>query len=605
MENEKIKKNLKSISEEPGVYLMKDSSGAIIYIGKASSLKKRVTSYFKKKDHDPKTRVLVKNIDDIEYIITDSEIEALIFESNLIKKHKPKFNIRMKDDKRYPYIAVKFDEEYPRVIYTRKISNTVNRYFGPYTDSRAAKNTMYLINNLFKLKICKRDLPLKQNERPCMNFQIGKCGGVCAGAISKEEYLALIVNAVKFLEGNIDPVIINLQEMMKNHSSKMEFEKAKYYRDMIFDIQKISETQKVDLHAGFDQDYIAVTSRLSEAIVILFEFRKGLLLGRKITIFDNAEYTAENEIIRSFIVDYYSRSEIPQRIITKTGIEDKDLIENYLSAKSSRKVSIIQAVSQEDKGVINLILKNIEIIFADRSASAIYDNRLNGLSELKTVLDLKEIPDTIECFDISNIQGTNSTASMVVFSDGLPDKSSYRRFKIKGYEGANDPGMIHEAVARHIQHLVNEELELPKLIVIDGGITQLSRAIEAASNFNVDIKIISLAKKLEEIYFSPDKTPIRLPKTSPALHILQNIRDEAHRFAVTYHRKLRSKSMTASKFDDIPDIGEKTRNLLIKEFKSVENIKNATKEMIQSIDGIGEKTADKIFEYFQTHSSSK
>jgi excinuclease ABC subunit C len=605
MENEKIKKILQSISDEPGVYLMKDSSGAIIYIGKASSLKKRVNSYFQKKDHDPKTRILVKNIDDIECIITDSEIEALIFESNLIKKHKPKFNIRMKDDKRYPYIAVKFDEEYPRVIYTRKIVNPVNRYFGPYTDSRAAKNTMYLINNLFKLKTCRRDLPLKSNERPCMNFQIGKCGGVCAGVISKEEYLALIDNAVKFLDGNIDPVIMSLQEMMKNHSIRMEFEKAKYYRDMIFDIQKISETQKVDLHAGFDQDYIAVSSRLSEAIVILFEFRKGLLLGRKISVFDNAEYSTENEIIRSFIVDYYSRSEIPQRIINKSGVEDKELLENYLSAKSSRKVSIIHAASQEDKGIINLILKNIDIIFADRSASEIYDNRLNGLSELKKILNLKEIPDIIECFDMSNIQGTNATASMVVFSDGLPDKSSYRRFKIRGYEGANDPGMIHEAVARHIQHLVNEVLELPKLIVIDGGITQLARAIEAASNFDVDIKIISLAKKLEEIYISPELPPVRLQETSPALHILQNIRDEAHRFAVTYHRKLRAKSMTASELDDIPDIGEKIRNLLIKKFKSLENIKNASLEELESVDGIGKKTAKKISEYFQEHTLSK
>jgi len=598
MEPEKIKDILSRLPQEPGVYLMLGSDGSIIYIGKANSLKKRVTSYFQKKDHDPKTGILVKNICDIEYIVTESEIEALLLESNLIKKHKPKFNVRLKDDKRYPYIAVTMNEDYPRVIYTRYINRNTDKYFGPYTDAKAAKNSAAMINNLFKLKTCRKALPLKDNERPCINYQIKKCSGACRNIISMDEYKILINDAVNFLEGNIDPVINSLNRRMKEYSEKLNFEKAASVRDIIYDIQKISQSQNVDIPSVTNQDCIAAGIFGGEAIVVLFEFRHGILTGRKINVFDNAEYTTPEEILRIFILDYYRDKEIPSRIVTESGIPDYRLIAEHLSIKSGKKIALVHAGSSDDRGIIGMIRKNIDIIAADRKSTE-ENSPAAGLLALKEALELEDEPDVMECFDISNFQGTDSVASMVQFRLGRSDKSNYRRYKIRGYEAANDPGMIHEAVSRRLQHLVNENLELPDLIIIDGGPTQLTRAIEAAANFGLNLNIISVAKRFEEIYILPDQPPLRLPENSTALKLIQRIRDEAHRFAVTYHRTLRDKKLTASVLDNIPDIGDKTKKLLLKYFGSVEKISEATLDDLVSAEGIGEKTARKIYDFFR------
>ncbi len=597
METEKIKDTLSRLPHEPGVYIMHGSDGTIIYIGKANSLKKRVTSYFQKKDHDPKTSILVKNIDDIEYIVTESEIEALILESNLIKKHKPKFNVRLKDDKRYPYIAVTLNEEYPRVIYTRNINRKTDKYFGPYTDAKAAKNSAAMINSLFKLKTCSRPLPLKENERPCLNYQMKKCSGACRNIITRDEYLSLINDAVNFLEGSIDPVLAGLNERMKGYSDSMNFEKAAAIRDIIYDIHKISHSQNVDIQSVTDQDCIGIGIFGGEAIVVLFEFRHGILTGRKINIFDNAEYTTAEEILRVFLVDYYRHSDIPPRIVTEYSIPDHKLIAAHLSSTSGRKVAIVQAVSGGDRGITGMIRKNIDIIAADRRAAE-ENSPAAGLEELMRALSLDDEPDVIECFDISNFQGTDSVASMVQFRHGRPDKGNYRRYKIRGYESANDPGMIHEAVSRRLQYLVNEGIELPDLVVIDGGPTQLTRAIEAAANFGINATIISVAKRFEEIYTSPQSEPIRLPESSPALKLIQRIRDEAHRFAITYHRNLRDKKTTSSLLDGIPDIGEKTKKILLKQFGSVDAISALSIEELTAAEGVGEKTARKIYDYF-------
>ena len=328
-ESDPVKKIISGLPDEPGVYIMKDDAGTVVYIGKANSVKKRVSSYFQKRDLDIKTRVLIKIVRDVEYIITDSEIEALILESSLIKKHRPKFNIQKKDDKRYPYISVTLDEKYPRVIFTRTVRKNGARYFGPYTDAKAARNTVSLINSIFKLKICTREVPLKKNERPCLNCQINKCIGVCTGEISREEYLNIVDNAVRFLEGRVEPVIRDLQAMMKQYADSRKFERAAEIRNMIFDIQKISETQKVHVPIGMDQDYIGVSKYGAEGIIILFEFRGGVLLGRKISIFDNAEYADHEEIISSFITGYYENAEIPQRIVAERQIADRSLLGVY------------------------------------------------------------------------------------------------------------------------------------------------------------------------------------------------------------------------------------------------------------------------------------
>lgn len=598
-ENQKIAQILSSLPDEPGVYQMLDSGGKIIYIGKANSLKKRVTSYFTKKDHDPKTTVLVKNIRDIEYIITDSEIEALLLESTLIKKHKPKFNVRLKDDKRYPYIAVTLNEDYPRVIYTRSINRNKDRYFGPFTDARAAKNTSIMINNLFRLKTCRRQIPLRENERPCINYQIGKCSGVCDGKISQQEYRALVDDAVSFLEGNIEPVIENLNFRMKAYSASMDFEKAAAMRDMIFDIQTVSQKQKVDLASGLNQDYMSVKITGGEALLVLFEFRRGVLTGRRVNVFDNAEYTDEGTVFSAFIVEYYRAREIPSRIMTPVNVPDTKILAAHLSELAGTKVIITTAASKQDQAIISLINKNIDIITAERRLSE-QNNPVAGLAALKDSLELETEPEVMECFDISNFQGTDAVASMVQFKTGRPDKKGYRRYKIRGYEQSNDPGMIHEAVSRRLQFLVNENLPLPDLVIIDGGPTQLARAIEAAKNFAPELKIISLAKRFEEIYTDPRREPLRLPENSPALRLLQNIRDEAHRFAVTYHRKLRDKRTIASELDSIPDTGEKTRLLLLKHFKSVDAVKSATAEELAAVPGLGRAKAEKIYRYFHS-----
>jgi len=596
---QRIKQILSNLPLEPGVYLMKDSEGKIIYIGKASSLKKRVSSYFQKNIKDAKTEILVKRITDLEYIVTDSEIEALLLESNLIKKHRPKFNVRLKDDKRYPFIAVTLSEDYPRIYLTRSVSNKKNKYFGPYTDAGAARKMVSMINTIFKLRTCKKKLPLGKGERPCLNFQMMKCNGACTGNISSEEYSELIKNVIKFLEGNIGPVIQDMQASMKKYSEDFQYENAARIRDIIFDIQRLSESQKIYVSIGKDQDYFGVSISGSEALVILFEFRKGVLLGRKISVFENTELSEAKEIARSFILNYYKDNDIPGKIVTSYSVSDREIIENFLTEKASKKIMISGPSSPEDHGIMDMIGKNLDIISADRAATQYYQNVDEGLNLLMDHLKLERIPEEIVCFDISNLQGTNAVASMVCFRNGLPDKSSYRRFKIRGYDSPNDPAMIHEAVARRVQHLVNEDLPMPDLMVIDGGKTQLSRAMEAASNFDVDIKIISIAKRLEEIFFSPVEEPLLLSKDSPALKIIQNIRDESHRFAITYHRKLRDKQTTGSQLDEIPGIGPKTKKILLEHFKSIERIKNASREELKEVSGIGDEMVGVIFGFFK------
>lgn len=594
-----IQNKIKNMPNDPGVYIMKNSHQEIIYIGKARSLKKRVNSYFQKKELDAKTQVLVKNIYDLEFIVTDSEIEALLLENNLIKKHKPKFNIRLKDDKMYPYIVITLSETYPRVMVTRTITNKKNKYFGPYTDSKAARKTVEVINSIFKLKTCTKKLPLKKNERPCLNFQIQKCSGICQNIITKDEYLLIIDSVINFLNGNIEKVLSDLNNKMKQFSSEMFFEKAAEIRNIIFDIQHISEKQKISTPIGYDQDYIGITSFEDEAIVVIFEFRKGILLGRKISTFQNINFSNEESIIESFIIDYYNRVQIPNQIIIQYKISNQKIIENFLKQKSAKNVIIHTPRSTDEKAIINLISKNINIIYIEKKSAKISADKQKGLLELQKVLSLPRVPVNMVCFDISNLQGTNSVASMAFFKDGLPYKSEYRKFKIRGYESANDPGMIHEAVARYLQNLSNELLAAPDLIVIDGGITQLTKALEAASALDFNIPIISIAKKFEEIYYDIKDKPLRLSKDSPGLKIIQNLRDETHRFGITYHRKLRHKDNFESVLEKIPSIGATKRNILLTNFKSIDEIKNASEEELNSIKGLNKKNIQNIISYFK------
>jgi excinuclease ABC subunit C len=599
--SDKITQTLKLMPDEPGVYMMKDSGGLVIYVGKAARLKKRVSSYFQKKIQDRKTEVLVRNISDLEYIVTDSEMEALILESNLVKRHKPRFNIRLKDDKRFPFIAVTMGEEYPRVIYTRRIGDRTSRYFGPYTDARAARAMAYMVSSIFKLRTCRKELPLKKGERPCLNHQMRRCSGACTGHISREEYMELVDNAIHFLEGNIEPVLAGMNRAMRAHSEKMDFEKAARIRDIIFDVQRMSERQLVSIGMGQDQDYLNVGIFGAEALLVLFEFRKGVLLGRKINVFGNTDLSEPRDIIRTFILDYYQHADIPGRIITDYSVEDREVIEDFLTARASKKVQISQPGTGDDRGILDMIKKYIDILAAERQAARAGQDMEAGMALLKEALELESLPEEIVCFDISNLQGTDAVASMVSFRGGYPDRANYRRFRIRGHEGPNDPAMIHEAVARRIQHLANEGLPMPDLMVIDGGPTQLTRAMEAAANFEAGVKIVSLAKRFEEIYFSPKEEPLRLDKNSPALKLLQALRDEAHRFAITYHRNIRGRKFTGSELDEIPGIGGATRRALLRHFGSIEKIKKADVSRLREADGIGESTARRIYDYFHNN----
>ncbi len=596
-----IRNILTALPLQPGVYLMKDTAGKIIYIGKASSLKKRVSSYFQKTGPDPKTLVLVKNIHDIEYIVTDSEIEALVLESTLIKKHRPRYNIRLKDDKRYPYIAVTLSETYPRVILTRRLLKNGDRYFGPYTDAKAARSAVHTVNSIFKLKECKKKLPLKKRERPCLNYHMKRCPGLCQGKTSAEEYNALVEKTMQFLEGDIEPVLTSLAGMMSAYSAKQEYEKAAGIRDIITDIRTISEKQKVYTPIGMDQDFVGTTNQEGEAIVVIFQFRSGVLIGRKILIFENITFHSPGDTLKSSIINYYDNVKIPPRIVTQFPSADRKLLTDHLRIRGGNRVRISTPATKAEKSIMNMLRKNIDMIAADRASGKSHDEKLKGLLELKDILKMEKLPEVIECFDISNIQGKNSVASMARFRHGVPDRSGYRRYRIKSYDSANDPGMIHEAVGRRIQRLVNEGLELPDLIVIDGGKTQLGRALEIKEGFELDITMISIAKRLEELYTEHAENPVRLGKDSPALKIIQNIRDEAHRFALEYHKKLRDGEGRRSVIDRIPNIGSKKKNLLLKHFKSIDKIKNADIGELEAVPGVGKKTAEEIYNFFRAN----
>ncbi len=597
-----LKDKLQLLPADPGVYLMRDETGEVVYVGKASSLKKRVSSYFSPSKQDVKTAVLMKAVVDIDFIITASEIEALILENNIIKKYKPRFNVRLKDDKRYPYIAVTFSEPYPRVIFTRRIKNSEDRYFGPYTDAQAARSLVSLVNRTFKLKTCTRTIPLKNNERPCLNYQMKRCHGQCLGIISREEYLTIVRGAVKFLEGDVEPVLADLRALMKRYASEMEYEKAARVRDVVEDILQLSQCQNMDLPSISDLDFIGVRMERGEGLVLLFEFRKGIMLGKKIRVFDNTRYETAAELLRRFIIEHYETLEPPSTIISSDRINDAHLLEGYLALKSHAKVKITLPRTGEEHAVIRLVMRNLDVIAAERahplSNAGLTESLAGGLAELQEVLHLPSLPDIIECFDISNIQGKHAVASMVQFRGGMPEKSNYRRYRIRGYTGANDPGMIHEVIARRLQHCLNEGENLPDLIVVDGGIAQLTKATEAAEALGVHVPIVSLAKRFEEIYISPGMPPLRLPESSIGLTVFKQIRDEAHRFAITYHRTLREKSAVRSRLDEVPGVGAAKRKALFCRFKSIDAVRQATIEELKETPGFGDETAKAVYDFF-------
>lgn len=606
-----LQDKLNALPTKPGVYLMKNSAGEIIYVGKAVSLKNRVKSYFQNKKLDSaKTRALVKNIADLEYIITDNELEALILECNLIKKHRPKYNISLKDDKTYPYLKITA-EEFPRVIVTRKVYKDGAKYFGPYTSATSLRETVELLKKLFPFRSCKQKT--FTNERPCLNAHINRCLAPCAGRITKEQYGEIIKQVELFLEGKQEDLIIRMEKDMERAALNLEFEEAARLRDQINSIKQVIEKQKVVSDSNEDQDVMAMARGFNEACVQVFFVRGGKLIGRESYFLKGTDDMERSEVLEAFIKQYYIQQDfIPREILVETELSEAKVFEEWLSKKKGNRVYIKVPKKGARKELLDLVAKNaLEAMEkADLEKQQKKAMTEGAVIELQKVLALPNLPFRIECFDISNTQGTESVASMVVFEGGKPKKDQYRRFRIKTVEGPDDFASMYEVITRRFRN-AGEEIKsgqkgkfssLPDLVIIDGGKGQLQYARKAMQEqgFNY-IPTYGLAEQEEWLFTEGQSQPIILPRSSQALFLLQRIRDEAHRFAITYHRSLRGKRNLASILDDIPGIGEKRKKNLLQHFGSFKKIREASVEELQEVKGISRKVAEEVFNYLHTH----
>lgn len=579
---------------------MRDKHGTIIYIGKASNLRNRVRSYFTHIDNlEQKTKALVQNISDIEFFITSSEQEALILELNMIKKHRPPYNIQLKDDKSFPYIKVDTNSEWPRVYSTRTLLNDGSRYFGPFASAKSVRQTLKAIKRIFRFRTCKKDLS-KKYERPCLEHDINQCIAPCVGNVSKKEYAQVIKQIIMFLEGKQLQVIRRLEADMVKASAELNYEKAAVIRDQLQSFRSIAEGQRIAAVVKGNEDAIAFASEGNEACVQVFFIRSNRLIGRESFTLKGIEGEKPESIISNFVRQYYSAApNIPPRILLQHPIEDKNVVEEWLKEKRGAGITISTPQKGSKKQLLetvkenakqNLMLQKLKHLTSPLEAE-------KALSELADVLKLPSPPKRIEGYDISNIQGKAAVGSMVVFEDGKAKPSSYRRFRIKTLSSADDFGMLREVMTRRFKHSSKDKAEsswalIPDLVLIDGGKGQLSSTLTAIEDLGIEkINIASLAKENEEIYRPNRLKPIILPRTSLALRLLQQVRDESHRFAICYHKKVRSKQAFDSALDSIPGIGPKRRRILLKHFCSVAAIRNASAEEIESVKGISKAAA--------------
>ncbi len=600
-----IEEQLKQLPDRPGVYLMKNEIEEIIYVGKAKSLRKRVRSYFRKGNHTYKTKILVVHIKDFDYIVTDTEVEAYILEANLINKYQPIYNIRLKDDKTYPYIKVTVNEDFPRIFKTRIVKSDGARYYGPFTNVDDLYKTINVLKDIYSLRTCRKNLNADKPEaRPCLNYHIGKCLGPCIGAISKEDYRAMVDQACLFLSGHQDDLVKRIEKEMYQASEEMNFEKAARLRDSIQALKRLSVQQKVMYGKNINQDVIAVAvGEEEQSCVQLLIIRNGRLIGQEYYIMEGTEQEAEKEIIEYFLPQYYDRAfQLPDELLLSVEIGQVDLLMDLLKEKKGKKVNVTIPVIGEKKRLVEMAYSNAEENLKKEIIKQKYkkSRTTDAVVKLGEYLELDNIPDHIEGFDISNIQGTDPVASMVVFKDGHSSKQDYRRFKIKTIEGPNDFAMMKEVLERRYSRLLRENKLLPSLILIDGGKGQLSSAYGVLEELGIShLPIIGLAKREEEVFLPDRQEPIIIPKNSSALHLIQRVRDEAHRFAVSYHRKLRSRRLTHTMLDDIPGVGPKRRQALLQHFGSLAEIRKANIGKLKEAEGISSKTAKVIYDFLR------
>jgi excinuclease ABC subunit C len=606
-----LEATLKRLPDRPGVYLMKDARGTVIYVGKAQSLRNRVRSYWQKQSYGPESQLIRSVIDriaDLDYTMTDSVSEALLLEINLVKRYRPRYNVRLKDDKSYPFIKITWADDFPRVERTRKLPADGSRYFGPYASATSVDEAMNLIRRLFPFRTCTLDIHegKKAIERPCLLYHIKRCQAPCVGYIGKAEYRADVEQIERFLEGHQEVVARELRRQMEAASEATEYERAAALRDKVKAIERTMESQKMAAHASTEEDVLGLARQDTQAAVQLFAVRGGKMVGRDVYLLDAPRETEDATVLAGFVKQYYERAtSIPPAILVPCPPDDTPDVEEFLSGRRGSAVRLRIPQRGEKRDLLELAARNAAETLAREHARWLADQgkTLSALEELSEALELPGLPTRIECYDISNFQGAQPVGSMVVFEEGRPRTGEYRRFRIKEVSGPNDYASHQEVLRRRFKRARSgeegneEELQwrLPDLVVIDGGKGQLSAAKEVLDDLGYhDLAVVGLAKEREEIFTPARAEPVLLPATSPALYLMQRLRDEAHRFAITYHRSLRAKAATKSAFDDLPGVGPKRRAALLRVFGSAKRVREAPVEQVAAVPGIGPALAAKI-----------
>lgn len=617
MEGFNIEEELKKLPTKPGVYIMHDKSDRIIYVGKAIVLRNRVRSYFRASTKKTmKIQEMVKRIDYFEYIVTDSELEALVLECNLIKEHRPKYNTMLKDDKTYPYIKVTTSEEFPRLVFSRQMKKDKNKYFGPYTSAGAVKDTIDLINKIYKLRMCNKKLPDCNAQRACLNYHIGRCMGPCNGYCSKDEYQLGIKGALDFLNGNYDPVINMIKEKMLDCSERMEYEEAKEYKELLESVRSVAQKQKITSSDGEDKDVIAVYLEDGDAVVQVFFVRDGKMIGREHFYMTNVSESNTETILQEFVEQFYAGTPfIPREIMLQYDIEDHAVVEDWLSKKRGSKVFLRIPQKGMKEKFVELAYQNAKMVLTqDKDKIKRQEGRTIGaVKEIANLIGLEEV-NRMEAFDISNISGYESVGSMVVFEKGKPKKSDYRKFKIKTVIGPDDYASMEEVLTRRFTHGLEEMRDLekkdmtefgsftrfPDLIMMDGGKGQVHACQKVLDKLNLDIPVCGMVKddfhRTRGLFFDDKEVPIDVH--SEGFKLITRIQDEAHRFAIEYHRSLRSKGQVKSILDDIPGIGPARRKAMLRKFKSVEGIMNAQLEDLMNTEAMNEASAKEVYNFF-------
>jgi excinuclease ABC subunit C len=615
-----IEEELKKLPDKPGVYLMHDEKDAIIYVGKAVSLKNRVRQYFQSsRNKGPKIEKMVTKIARFEYIITDSELEALVLECNLIKEHRPRYNTMLKDDKTYPYIKVTVGEDYPRVLFSRQMKKDKSKYFGPYTSAGSVKDTIELLRKLYHVRSCNRSLPKDiGKDRCCLNYHIGQCYGVCQGYVSKEDYRKQIQGVLSFLNGNFTPILKELEEKMQQCAQEMDFEQAAQYRDLLASVRQVAQKQKISNFDGEDKDILAVATDREDAVIQVFFIRDGKMIGREHFFVKIANEDTDSQILATFLKQYYSGTPfVPRELMLPVGLEEQVLLEEWLGKKRGQKVTIRIPKKGEKEKLVELAAKNAQLVLSqDRERIKREEGRTIGaVREIEKLIGLEGIK-RMEAYDISNTSGFESVGSMIVYENGKPLRRDYRKFKIRTVTGPDDYASMYEVLYRRFSHGLEEQKKMeeagiddemgrftkfPDLILMDGGRGQVNVALRVLDELHLAIPVCGMVKddnhNTRGLYYNNVETPIR--RDSEGFKLITRIQDEAHRFAIEYHRSLRSKEQIHSVLDDIKGVGPARRKALMQHFESIEAIREATEEQLMEVPNMNRQTAEEIYRFFR------